>query len=102
MMAIDSQGNLYAGETVGGRRIQKFVRQGNVKAKDLELVSPAGDPTHPQRHYDPVDRELTSPSTAGRRAAPGHRSIRILEEPRSLHGNAAVGRARGACSWARA
>jgi hypothetical protein len=24
MMAIDSHGNLYAGETVGGRRIQKF------------------------------------------------------------------------------
>jgi hypothetical protein len=24
MMAIDSKGNLYAGETVGGRRIQKF------------------------------------------------------------------------------
>ncbi|HYR35007.1 MAG TPA: hypothetical protein VEQ87_12000, partial [Burkholderiales bacterium] len=24
MMAIDSRGNLYAGETVGGRRIQKF------------------------------------------------------------------------------
>jgi hypothetical protein len=56
MMAIDSQGNLYAGETVGGRRVQKFVRQGSVKAKDLELVSPAGDPTHPQRHYDPVNR----------------------------------------------
>ena len=25
MMAIDSAGNLYAGETIGGRRIQKFV-----------------------------------------------------------------------------
>jgi hypothetical protein len=24
MMAIDSKGNLYAGETVGGRRVQKF------------------------------------------------------------------------------
>jgi hypothetical protein len=24
MMAIDSKGSLYAGETVGGRRIQKF------------------------------------------------------------------------------
>jgi len=24
MMAVDSQGNLYAGETIGGRRIQKF------------------------------------------------------------------------------
>lgn len=26
MMAIDSKGNLYAGETIGGRRIQKFVK----------------------------------------------------------------------------
>jgi hypothetical protein len=25
MMAIDSKGNLYAGETVGGRRVQKFI-----------------------------------------------------------------------------
>jgi len=24
MMAVDSSGNLYAGETIGGRRIQKF------------------------------------------------------------------------------
>jgi len=29
MMAIDSKGNLYAGETVGGRRIQKFTRASN-------------------------------------------------------------------------
>ena len=26
MMAIDSKGNIYAGETVGGRRIQKFTK----------------------------------------------------------------------------
>jgi hypothetical protein len=26
MMAVDSKGNLYAGETVGGRRVQKFVK----------------------------------------------------------------------------
>ena len=25
MMAIDSKGNLYAGETIGGRRVQKFI-----------------------------------------------------------------------------
>jgi hypothetical protein len=74
MMAIDSKGNLYAGETVRWSARQKFVRQGSVKAKDLELVSPAGDPTHPQRHYDPVQSKLTSPPTAGRRAAPGRRS----------------------------
>ena len=28
MMAIDSSGNLYIGETVGGRRVQKFVNCG--------------------------------------------------------------------------
>lgn len=27
MTAVDSQGNIYAGETIGGRRIQKFVHQ---------------------------------------------------------------------------
>jgi hypothetical protein len=29
MMSIDSKGNLYAGETIGGRRIQKFTRTSN-------------------------------------------------------------------------
>jgi DNA-binding beta-propeller fold protein YncE len=29
MMAIDSHGNLYAGETIGGRRIQKFTLKGD-------------------------------------------------------------------------
>ena len=29
MMAIDSKGKLYAGETVGGRRVQKFTRESN-------------------------------------------------------------------------
>ncbi|HEX4598905.1 MAG TPA: beta-propeller fold lactonase family protein [Burkholderiaceae bacterium] len=29
MMAVDSRGNLYAGETIGGRRIQKFRLQGD-------------------------------------------------------------------------
>jgi hypothetical protein len=24
MMAVDSKGNLYVGETIGGRRVQKF------------------------------------------------------------------------------
>jgi hypothetical protein len=34
MMAIDSKGNLYVGETVGGRRIQKFVNCGAGRDRD--------------------------------------------------------------------
>jgi hypothetical protein len=34
MMAIDSNGNLYVGETIGGRRIQKFVDCGPGKGHD--------------------------------------------------------------------
>ena len=34
MMAIDSRGNLYAGETVGGRRVQKFVNCGRDRHDD--------------------------------------------------------------------
>ena len=34
MMAIDSKGNLYVGETIGGRRVQKFVNCGPGKGHD--------------------------------------------------------------------
>jgi len=34
MMAIDSSGNLYVGETVGGRRVQKFVNCGRDRHDD--------------------------------------------------------------------
>ena len=34
MMAIDSKGNLYVGETIGGRRIQKFVNCGAGRGHD--------------------------------------------------------------------
>jgi DNA-binding beta-propeller fold protein YncE len=34
MMAIDSQGNLYAGETIGGRRVQKFINCGADRDRD--------------------------------------------------------------------
>jgi len=34
MMAIDSKGNLYVGETVGGRRVQKFINCGRDKDDD--------------------------------------------------------------------
>ena len=28
-LAVDTKGNLYTGETIGGRRIQKFVHEGD-------------------------------------------------------------------------
>jgi NHL repeat-containing protein len=52
-VAADSKGNLYIAETVGGRRIQKFVpRRG--KGNDLHVFTPAGNPEQLLPHYDPV------------------------------------------------
>ncbi len=52
-VAADSKGNLYIAETVGGRRIQKFVpRRG--KGNDLHVFTPAGNPDQLLPHYDPV------------------------------------------------
>jgi len=59
MMAIDSKGNLYAGETIGGRRIQKFVRNGDVPTDNLQVVTPAGNPNQRLLHYDPVKNKST-------------------------------------------
>jgi DNA-binding beta-propeller fold protein YncE len=36
MMAIDSKGNLYAGETIGGRRVQKFINCGADNDRDRD------------------------------------------------------------------
>src|ERR1700694_1064785 len=36
MMAIDSKGNLYVGETIGGRRVQKFINCGADKEHDRD------------------------------------------------------------------
>jgi hypothetical protein len=46
-VAVDSRGNMYTGETVGGRRSQKFVRRGQVSPEGLEIFR--GSP-----HYDPL------------------------------------------------
>jgi sugar lactone lactonase YvrE len=46
-VARDSRGNLYTGETVGGRRSQKFVPRGTVP--DEKLGTFLGSP-----HYDPL------------------------------------------------
>jgi len=54
MMAIDSKGNLYAGETVGGRRVQRFLRKGDAPTDDLQVVTPASNPNQSLLHYNPV------------------------------------------------
>ena len=54
-IALDSKGNLFTGETINGRRIQKFVRRGNADEKDLEDFRPSGYPDVTLKHYDPRD-----------------------------------------------
>jgi hypothetical protein len=57
-VAADSKGDLYIGETVGGRRIQKFIPRGHVRDNDLDVFVPAGNPSELLPHYDPVkDRD---------------------------------------------
>jgi len=46
-VAVDSKGNMYTGETVGGRRSQKFVPRGFISTEHLETFR--GSP-----HYDPL------------------------------------------------
>ena len=53
-VTVDSKDNLYIGETVGGRRIQKFIPRGHVLDKELDVFVPAGNPSEPLPHYDPV------------------------------------------------
>jgi DNA-binding beta-propeller fold protein YncE len=55
-VAADTRGNLFTGETINGRRIQKFTRQGNVPDKDLDVFTPAGNQGLHLRHYDPVKK----------------------------------------------
>ena len=52
-LAIDSKGNLFTGETINGRRVQRFEHQGDVSDKKLEDFHPAGSPTWTLKHYDP-------------------------------------------------
>ena len=53
-VAADSKGDLYIGETVGGRRIQKFISRGHVRDNDLDVFVPAGNPSELLPHYDPI------------------------------------------------
>lgn len=59
MMAVSSRGDLFVGETIGGRRIQKFVRHGDVPQDELKVVTPAGNPNLRLLHYDPVKNKAT-------------------------------------------
>ena len=59
MMAISSRGDLIVGETIGGRRVQKFVRQGDVPQDELKVVIPAGNLNLRLLHYDPVKNKDT-------------------------------------------
>ncbi len=49
-IAVDRDGSLFLGETIGGRRVQKFVQHGNVNLKDTDtyLGSPHYDPRFPK------------------------------------------------------
>jgi hypothetical protein len=47
-VAVDSRNNLFAGETIGGRRVQKFVPVGEARATDTYKGSPHYDPRFPQ------------------------------------------------------
>ena len=53
-LAVDSKGTLYLGETVGGRRIQKFKEDGDVPEDKLDVFIPAGNTSMRLLHYEPV------------------------------------------------
>jgi len=52
-IALDSKGNLFTGETINGRRIQKFVPRGELNSRDLDDYRPSGYPDVTLKHYDP-------------------------------------------------
>jgi hypothetical protein len=54
-IALDSKGNLFTGETINGRRIQKFVPSGKLQDKKLDDYRPSGYPDVTLKHYDPRD-----------------------------------------------
>jgi hypothetical protein len=54
-VALDSRGNLFTGETINGRRIQKFVPAGDLRDSKTTAFRPSGYPDVTLRHYDPRD-----------------------------------------------
>jgi len=51
-LATDSRGNLYVGETINGRRVQKFLPSGDLDDVRTKSFRPAGYPDVTLRHYD--------------------------------------------------
>ena len=54
-IALDSRGNLFTGETINGRRIQKFLPAGDLDDGRTTAFRPSGYPDITLRHYDPRD-----------------------------------------------
>ena len=65
--AIDSRGNLYLGETINGRRVQKFTPAGDLEDAKTTSFRPAGYPDVTLRHYSARD-----PGTDGKGGGGGH------------------------------
>jgi hypothetical protein len=54
-VAVDSKGNLFTGETIGGRRVQRFTRAGDLDEAKTTAFRPAGYPDVTLRIYDARD-----------------------------------------------
>jgi hypothetical protein len=54
-VALDSKGNLFTGETINGRRIQKFTPRGELNERELADFRPSGYPDVTLKHYDARD-----------------------------------------------
>jgi hypothetical protein len=52
-IGLDSRGNLFTGETINGRRIQKFVPIADLDDARTTTFRPSGYPDVALRHYDP-------------------------------------------------
>jgi hypothetical protein len=52
-IGLDSRGNLFTGETINGRRIQKFVPVADLDDARTTTFRPSGYPDVALRHYDP-------------------------------------------------
>jgi len=55
-IALDSRGNLFTGETINGRRIQKFKPAGDLSDAKTTAYRPSGYPDVTLRHYDARDK----------------------------------------------
>jgi hypothetical protein len=60
-VAVDSRNNMFLGETVGGRRVQRFVRVGEARATDTYKGSPHYDPRFPNGENDGNDGNENEP-----------------------------------------